>query len=114
MEEREQFTFYASFAKSIRRIRKAADRAAAYDAIVDYALNGIEPDLEKLPDIAAVVFEVSKPVLDASRRKAENGKKGGKAEADEKQEQPESKPEARESPKQTGSKPEARADRKQE
>ena len=94
MDEREQFTFYASFAKSIRRIRKAADRAAAYDAIVDYALYGILPDLDKMPDAAAIVFELSKPNLDASRKKAENGKRGGTAEAKGKQEQSESKPEA--------------------
>lgn len=105
MEEREQFTFYASFAKAIRRIKKAADRAAAYDAIVNYALYEIEPDMEKLPDSAASLFEVIKPFLDTSRRKAENGKKGGKAKADEKQEQAEIKPEA--NVKQTSSKPEA-------
>lgn len=85
MDERKQFTFYAGFAKSISRIKKAADRAAAYDAIVEYALYGIEPNLEALPDAAAIVFELSKPVLDSSRRKAESGKKGGSAEANTKQ-----------------------------
>ena len=85
MEERDQFTFYSSFAKSIKRIKKAGDRAAAYDAIVDYALYGIVPDLDKLPDAAAIVFELSKPNLDSSRRKAENGKRGGSAEANRKQ-----------------------------
>lgn len=85
MDERKQFTFYAGFAKSISRIKKAADRAAAYDAIVEYALYGIEPNLEALPDAAAIVFELSKPVLDSSRRKAESGKKGGSAEASAKQ-----------------------------
>jgi hypothetical protein len=104
MAEREQFTFYSSFAKSIKRIKKAADRAAAYDAIVDYALYGILPDLDKLPDAAAIVFELSKPNLDSSRRKAENGKRGGNSEAKGKQEQTGSKPEA--NGKQTGSKKE--------
>lgn len=85
MDERKQFTFYVGFAKSISRIKKAADRAAAYDAIVEYALYGIEPNLEALPDAAAIVFELSKPVLDSSRRKAESGKKGGSAEANAKQ-----------------------------
>lgn len=85
MDERKQFTFYAGFAKSISRIKKAADRADAYDAIVEYALYGIEPNLEALPDAAAIVFELSKPVLDSSRRKAESGKKGGSAEANAKQ-----------------------------
>lgn len=111
MDEREQFTFYASFAKSIKRIRKPADRAAAYDAIVNYALYGLIPDLEKLPDSAAITFEIAKPILDSSRKKAANGKKGGQVkqseskgipEANLKQEETESKQEAND--KQTESK----------
>ena len=101
--EREQFTFYKSFATAVKRIRKSSDRAAAYDAIVDYALYGIEPDLDKLPDAACIVFTIAKPILDSSRRKAESGRRGGRAEqtrskgkteANDKQEEPESKPEA--------------------
>ena len=107
--EREQFTFYSSFARAVKRIRKAADRAAAYDAIIDYAIYGEEPNLEKLPETAAIAFELVRPNLDASRRKAENGVKGGKK-ANRKQD--ESKAEAAASygeknKKQTGSKPEA-------
>ncbi len=86
--EREQFTFYRSFAQAVKRIRKAADRAAAYDAIVDYALYGIEPNMEKLPDTAAIAFELVRPNLDASRRKAENGKNGGRPKAKGKQTEP--------------------------
>lgn len=85
---RSQFTFYASFASALSRIKKKADRADAYDAICNYALFGTEPDLDKLPDSAAIAFDLIRPTLDASKRKAENGKAGGKA-------------------KQTGSKPEA-------
>ena len=77
--ERAQFTFYRSFANALRRIRKDADRAKAYDAICDYALDGKEPDLSGLPDSAAIAFELVKPNLDASKRKAESGKRGGKA-----------------------------------
>lgn len=98
-EPRTQFTFYESFSRAIKRIRKQADRCAAYDAITDYALYGIEPDLDKLPDAAAIAFELSKPNLDASRKKARNGKIGG------------SKPEA--NGKQTGSKPEAKPKQEQ-
>ena len=43
------------------------------------------PDLERIADSAAIAFELSKPNLDASRRKAESGKLGGKAEANRKQ-----------------------------
>lgn len=78
-EGRTQFTFYESFFKSVARIRKAEDRAAAYDTICAYALYGQEPDLDALPDAAAVVFELARPNLDASRRKAKNGKLGGVA-----------------------------------
>lgn len=77
--KRKQFTFYESFASALKRIRKKADRADAYDAIVDYALYGIEPDMDKLPDSAAIAFELIRPNLDASKRKAEGGKNGGSA-----------------------------------
>lgn len=83
--EREQFTFYQSFEKAISRIKKKTDRCEAYDAIVRYALYGEMPDLERIADSAAIAFELSKPNLDASRRKAESGKLGGKAEAKPKQ-----------------------------
>lgn len=90
-ETRSQFTFYDSFYRALSRIKKKADRADAYDAIVTYALTGVEPDLDKLPDAAAIAFEVIKPNLDASRKKAASGKQGGKAK------------------KQTASKPQANA-----
>lgn len=75
METRTQFTFYESFAKALKRIRKAADRAVAYDAICDYALYGIEPDLDALPDAAAIAFDLIRPNLDSAKRKSEGGKK---------------------------------------
>lgn len=86
--ERTQFTFYDSFFRSISRIKNKSARCDAYDAICRYALNGEEPDLDAMPDAAAIVFEGAKPNLDASRRKAESGKKGGECK------QTESKPEA--------------------
>lgn len=79
MEPREQFTFYSSFAKAVSRIRKPAERCLAYDVIVRYALYGEEPELDKLPDIVAAVFEPIRPNLDAARRKASGGKKGSPA-----------------------------------
>lgn len=96
MEERKQFTFYLSIFKALRKIKKKPDRADAYDAICAYALFGEEPDLDKLPDSVSIAFELIRPVLDASRRKAKNGKQGGS-----KAKQTESKQEA------NGSKPEA-------
>lgn len=93
--DREQFTFYASFFRAVSRIKNKTARCDAYDAICTYALTGVSPDMDRLPDAAAIAFELSKPNLDASRRKAENGRAGGKQ-------------------KQSGSKPEARANHKQE
>ena len=78
-ESRSQFTFYDSFYRALSKIKKKADRADAYDAVVAYALTGEEPDLDKMPDAAAIAFEVIRPNLDAARRKAANGKQGGKS-----------------------------------
>lgn len=77
--ERTQFTFFASFAKAAERIRKKNDRCEFYDVVKDYALYGKEPDLDGLPDSVAVAFELVRPNIDASRRKAESGKNGGKS-----------------------------------
>ena len=77
--ERGQFTFYASFAKAAERIRKKTDRCDFYDAVKDYAIYGKEPEWEALSDTVAVAFELVRPTLDASKRKAENGKRGGAA-----------------------------------
>lgn len=103
--DRTQFTFYESFFKAIRRIKKDQDRAKAYDAVCDYALYGTEPDVDALPDSAAIAFELIKPNLDASRRKAKSGKAGGTSkQTGSKSEEASSKREANR--KQTGSKKE--------
>lgn len=75
MGDRGQFTFYASFAEAISRIKKKTDRADAYDAVVRYALYNVDPDMDKLPDAAAVVFMMAKPHLDAARRKSDGGRR---------------------------------------
>ena len=76
---RTQFTFYESFAKALDRIRPKSVRADAYDAIVRYALRGEEPDLDHMPNAAAIAFELIRPNLDASRKKAVSGRLGGQA-----------------------------------
>lgn len=77
MEQRTQFAFYESFFQALSRIKKKTDRASAYDIICRYALYNEMPDLEKLSDSVAIAFELVKPNLDASRRKALSGKMGG-------------------------------------
>ena len=75
--ERKQFTMYASTFQAIDRIRNAEEQAAAYRAVCSYALNGIEPDYDTLPDSAAIVFIAVKPVLDNSRIRSKSGQVGG-------------------------------------
>lgn len=77
MDERTQFTFYASFFDAVSRIKKKADRADAYDAICAYALREEEPDFSKMSDAAQIAFLLIKPNLDSSRRKAKSGKTVG-------------------------------------
>ena len=97
--DRGQFTFYASFATALRRLKRKNERCDAYDAIVNYALFGVEPEEGTLPDAVMIAFELIRPNLDASRRKAANGYLGGTAGE-------RSKPEA--NGKQTGSKKESK------
>lgn len=82
MEGRNQFTFYRSFAVALKRIKKAADRAKAYDAICEYALYNIEPDMDNLPDSAAIAFELIRPNLDSAKKKSDGGKKPKTSEED--------------------------------
>ena len=91
---RKQFTFYRSFFTGIRRIRSKAARCEAYDALVEYALDGIEPDLDSMADAAAMVFEMVKPTLEVGRRKSEAGQKGGESKPQANDKQTESKSEA--------------------
>ena len=68
--QRNQFTFYASFYNAIARIRNKSSRVAIYDALCAYALEGIKPDLDKLPDEVAIVFELIQPNIRAGLQKA--------------------------------------------
>lgn len=95
MDRRKQFTFYASYYDAVKKLNKK-DQLALLMAICAYAIDGEETNL---PGGAASAFILIKPTLDASRRKAESGKRGGN------RKQSGSKPEANK--KQTESKPEA-------
>lgn len=74
MEQRGQFTFYRSFWEAVKALPKK-DRLPIYEAIVEYALDGTVP--AGLTQSQAAFFLLVKPNLDASRKKAENGKQGG-------------------------------------
>ena len=71
--ERDSFIFYRSFYESIQELDDEA-RSQCYDAIVNYALDGIEPNDN---GVVMAIFKAFKPQIDANNRRYENGKKGG-------------------------------------
>ncbi len=74
MDARNQFTFYRSFRDAIASLPKKEQLGAMW-AIVDYALDGQEPQNLTWPQRA--VFSLIEPVLQAASKKAAAGKKGG-------------------------------------
>ena len=74
--ERESFVFYRSFYEAISEIEDKALRMDCFDAIITYALYGIEPDASQTSAWVQMVFKLVKPQIDANNRKFENGKKG--------------------------------------
>lgn len=71
--KRDSFVFYRSFADALRNL-SAKDRLAAYDALVNYGLEG-ETDAS---GVAAAIVAAFKPIIDANNRRYENGKTGGR------------------------------------
>ena len=86
MTGRNQFTFYRSFWEAVRGLERK-DQLPVLSAVIEYALDSKEPQC--LTKTQTAFFLLTKPTLDASRRKAENGKQGGskkkQTEASEKQ-----------------------------
>lgn len=89
---REQFVFFRSWLDGVRLIKNKAQRCDAYEAIINYALDGQEADVQQLPPAAAIAYVMAKPIIESGIKKAEAGRRGGKA-----------------TDKQTTSKPEANA-----
>ena len=88
---RDSFVFYRSFFESFSDLSKK-DKLALFDALCNYALNDVEPDLTGAP---SAMFKLLKPQLDANTRRYENGCKGGrpkKTEEKPKENQKETKP----------------------
>ena len=75
MDERGQFTFYRSFWEAVKGLPKK-DRLPILEAIISYALDGVEPT--GLSQSQFAFFLLVKPTLDSSRKKAASGKQGGK------------------------------------
>lgn len=68
--QRKQFTFYRSFWETIQKLPTNKEKLQAYEMLSDYALNEIEPDLTTKKPSAAMVFQLSKPVLERAHRQA--------------------------------------------
>ena len=73
---RDSFVFYRSFSEGIRKIRKASDRLKAYEAIIDFGLEGKEPT--DLSEGAEVAFILAKAQLEANNKRYLDGTKGGR------------------------------------
>lgn len=71
---RDSFIFYRSFFESFDGLSKK-DKLLLFDAICNYALNDIDPQLTGVP---LSMFKLLKPQLDANIRRYENGCKGGR------------------------------------
>ena len=69
-KERQSFTFYLSFYKAIKGL-KSRERLMIYDAIVEFALLGKEPD--ELSAISQLVWDLVEPTLSKSRASFLNG-----------------------------------------
>ena len=68
---------FRSYRDAARRLEKAVSESVAYQylmSILDYGLDGIEPDPDTIP---GAMFVNVKPTMDLSIKKSESGAKGG-------------------------------------
>lgn len=72
--ERNGFVFYRSFYEALCALDPET-RLACYDALMNYGLNGVEPEAE---GVIKAVFILFKPQIDANNKRYANGCKGGK------------------------------------
>lgn len=74
---RDSFIFYASFAKAIKR-RPESEQLKALWAIIDYGLDGIEPEDDGSDAAYMSIFEMAQPQIDANIKRKTDGMKGGR------------------------------------
>lgn len=75
---RDSFVFYRSFAEVISMIPDAEQQITLLNALIEYGLNGTEPDLQY--PLSAMFKQMTSSIAGAQRRyqaNVENGKKGG-------------------------------------
>lgn len=73
-EKRDNFQFTRLYYEAIEQISSEADKNKMYKSIIEYALDGTEPELE---GSLVAIFSLVRPSLDLSRKKAEAGRAGG-------------------------------------
>jgi hypothetical protein len=71
---RESFVFYKSFFEAAQSL-KNSERLRFYDALIKYALEGVEPEGS---GSYIALYTIAKPLIDANNQRYENGKKGGR------------------------------------
>ena len=76
MEDRSTFQFSRSFFDAAKKIQDKEMQADFLLAVCNYALNGAEPESD---GIIGAMFELVRPNLDVSRKRAQAGRNGGEA-----------------------------------
>lgn len=79
-EIRESFVFYKSFQDAIESLTDDTEKLLAYKTIIEYGFTGKEPDVS---GVAKTIYLLTKPQIDANRKRYLNGKKGGRPKANE-------------------------------
>ena len=72
---RDSAIFYRSWKQAVDRLGDG-ERGCIYEIILDYALDGKEPDTDD--PVALLVFDMVKVQIDVNNQRYENGKKGGR------------------------------------
>lgn len=69
------FTFFVSYYEGLKQVPEE-HRLEAYEAIMNYVFEGVEPSDDASPWVQ-IVFQMAKPTIDSGLISKENGKKGG-------------------------------------
>lgn len=69
------FTFFVSYYEGLKQVPEE-HRLEAYEAIMDYVFEGVEPSDDASPWVQ-IVFRMAQPTIDSGLISKENGKKGG-------------------------------------
>ena len=75
-QERKGFMCYRSFRDAIKEL-PIEERLEVYEAIVDYALDKIEPETAKMSGAVRMAWKLIKPTLEADWTRWQNGCQGG-------------------------------------